>query len=221
MVHQLTFLAALASAICVFCLTLVGGIATPGYSHVSQFISELGASQSAYEYPVRFIGFLPAGVTLLAFCWLAYAALPKSRLTTAAMLGLAIYAIGYVAASLFPCDPGCRPKDPSASQVVHNLVGGAGYLVAPCFLLIFGVRSRSWPKSDFLQAVGFAAAAVALLGLLSLSPSSPYVGLSQRAIEASVLGWVITCGWYVRAQSSVAANPSLERSANGRPHRRR
>lgn len=112
-------------------LTLLGGLFTPGYSHVSQFISELGASQAAHEYPVRLIGFLPAGVTLLAFCWFAHRALPKASLTSAALIALA--------------------------------------------------------------------------GLLTLSPTSSLVGLSQRAVEVAVLGWVVACGWYIDARSRVAA----------------
>ncbi len=200
MIRSLAFATALASALCVVLLTLLGGIATPGYSHVSQFISELGATQSAHEFPVRFIGFLPAGAALLAFCWFAHRSLPQSRITTAAFLALALYASGYVAAALFPCDIGCRPKHPSNSQVIHNIVGGLGYLVAPAFLLLFAIRSRSWPASAMLPGVGFIAAAVSFLGLLSLSPASPYVGLSQRGIEVSVLSWVVACGWYIRVR---------------------
>lgn len=203
MAHQLAFATALATVLFVTLLALLGGIATPGYSHVSQFISELGATQAPYEYASRFIGFLPAGIALLAFAWLAHGALPKSRLTTLAFLALAIYALGYIAAAFFPCDPGCRPKNPSASQWVHNAVGGLGYLAAPAFLLVFAIRSRSWPSASALPMVGFVAAAISLLGLLTLSPSSAYVGLSQRAIEASVLGWVAACGWYVQTRLRV------------------
>jgi hypothetical protein len=201
--RQLAFPAALACALCVLLMTVLGGLATPGYSHASQFISELGASRAAHEYLVRFLGFLPAGITLLAFCRFASASLPRSRLTSAALLALAIYALGYVAAAFFPCDLGCRPKNPSASQIIHNLVGGVGYLLAPGFLFVLALRARSWPASAPLPMLGFVAAGVALLGLLSLSPASPYVGFSQRAIEASVLVWVLACGWYIRARSCV------------------
>lgn len=203
--RQLPFVTALAAALCVLLLALLGDIATPGYSHTSQFISELGATRAAFEFPARFMGFLPAGITLLAFCWFSHAALPKSRLTTAALIALAIYAAGYVAAAVFPCDLGCRPQTPSTSQVLHNVIGGLGYLLAPGFLLLFAFRSRSWPAAAALSLQGFVAAAVSLLGLLSLSPSSPFVGLSQRAIEVSVLGWAIACGWYIRRQARDAA----------------
>jgi hypothetical protein len=193
------FLVALACALCVSLMTILGGLATPGYSHAAQFISELGATGSITEHAVRFLGFLPAGVSLLGFCWFAYRALPKSGLTTAALGGLAVYALGYVAAAFFPCDLGCRPKNPSVSQVVHNLVGGIGYLLAPGFLLALAVRSRSWPGAAHMPLVGFVAAAVSLVGLMSLSPS-PYMGVSQRAIEVSVLAWALACGWTIHVR---------------------
>ena len=199
MARQLAFPAAVVCALCVLLMTLLAGMATPGYSHAAQFISELGAAQAAYEYPVRFFGFLPAGIALLAFCGFAHASLPKSGLTTAALGALALYALGYVAAAFFPCDLGCRPSNPSASQIIHNLVGGIGYLLAPGLLFALALSARSWPASAPLAALGFIAAGIAVLGLLTLSPLSPYVGWSQRAIEASVLGWAIACGWYLRA----------------------
>ncbi|CAN5304878.1 hypothetical protein BH09PSE6_BH09PSE6_09640 [soil metagenome] len=205
MPKSFAFAAALAAALIVLLTAVVSGTATPGYSHLSQFISELGASGSLHEYPVRFAGFLPAGIVMLVFCWLARRTLPPSPWTSAAFLGLAIYALGYVVAAFLPCDPGCRPAHPSAAQAVHNAVGGLGYLVAPASLLVLALRSRSWPASRLLPIAGFVAAGVALLGLLSLSPASPYVGLSQRAIEASVLVWVVMCGWYIRSRSTAGS----------------
>lgn len=204
MTRQLSFIAAIATPLSVALLAFVGGWVTPGYSHVSQFISELGATNSVTEYPVRFLGFLPAGIALLAFSWFAHAATPKTRLSAIAFSALAIYALGYVAAAFFPCDAGCRPVNPSTAQLLHNALGGIGYLIAPAFMLAFGICARTWPASAPLPALAFVAAAVSLLGLASLSPSSPFVGLSQRAIEVSVLAWVVACGWHIRNAASTA-----------------
>lgn len=203
--RQLAFVCAIASVLSIAMLAIGGGLATPGYSHVSQFISELGATSAPHEYTVRFVGFLPGGVALLLFCVFAYRALPRSRAFKLALLGLVVYASGYVVAAFFPCDLGCRPKNPSLAQAVHNAVGGLGYLLAPAILFTFAMCSRSWPNSAPMPALGFVAASCALLGLLSLSPSSPYAGLSQRTIEASVLAWVVACGWYIQARARLAA----------------
>jgi len=199
-VSRAAYPAALLGALLIVGLTVLAAAGMPNYSHLSQFISELGARGAPHEAWVRFAGFLPAGLLLCAFAWAAHGGLPRSRLLAAGLLGLGIYAAGYVVAAFFPCDPGCRPAQPSMSQVVHNIGGLAGYLLAPLALLALALAARRWPNGGHLVACGFVAAALALLGLLTLSPKSPYVGLSQRVIEASVLSWAVLCGAYVQAR---------------------
>ncbi len=185
-------------------LTLVAGAATPGYSHVAQFISELGARGALYENQVRFAGFLPAGVFLLAYCFAAWRVLPRAGATSAALAGLAMYAAGYLAAAAWPCDLGCRPEEPSLSQVLHNAIGLLGYLAAPAFLCVLGHQARAWPGARLLVVLGYAGGAVALAGVLSLTPESPYAGLSQRAVEAAVLAWVLASAAAMRAPPAAA-----------------
>jgi hypothetical protein len=42
-----------------------------------------------------------------------------------------------------------------------------------------------------------AIAALALAGLLTLSPTSGTVGVSQRLLEFAVLAWAVYCGGYL------------------------
>lgn len=198
---RLAALAALAALLTMTLMVLVGGALTPGYSHVSQFISELGARGAALEVPFRGVAFAGAGVMLLVFCAAAWVALPRSRGTTLALLGVALYAAGYAVAAVFPCDAGCRPAQPSVSQLIHNAVGGLGYLVAPVFLFTLAREARDWPAAGRLVVAGYAAAGLALIGLLTLSPTSPVVGISQRLIEGAVLGWCALCGLWLRAHA--------------------
>jgi len=196
--YRFTFLVAVIGVTLIILLTVLGGLAFPGYSHLSQFISELGARGAPTEMMIRFVGFLPAGLLLCLFAWLAHGALPGSALATFGLIGIGIYALGYVAAAFFPCDFGCRPATPSVSQTIHNAVGLAGYLSAPIALLCLGVAARQWPGATYLAASGFLAAIVSTIGLVTLSPKSPYVGLSQRLIELSVLSWVLLCAFYIQ-----------------------
>jgi hypothetical membrane protein len=185
-------------------LTWLGGLGFPNYSHLSQYISELGASGAPHESWIRFAGFLPAGLLLWLFAWAAFKALPNSSLASFGLLGIAAYAAGYVAAAFFPCDFGCRPQSPSRAQVVHNFVGLVGYVMAPLAIAALASAARSWPGAHRLPVLGSIAAALSLAGLLTLSPQSPLVGLSQRVIEASVLLWVLACALYVHRQTSGA-----------------
>lgn len=185
-------------------LVVVGGALTPGYSHTSQFISELGASGAPLELWVRYGGFLPAGVLLLVFCLVAAVSLPRSLPFSLGVFGLAIFAAGYLVASIFPCEPGCRPAEPSTSQLIHNVGGLAGYILAPGFLFALAFAGRNWPGASSLVAAGYTASGIALIGLLTLSPSSDVVGLSQRVLEAAVLGWVVMLGLYSARQRDAA-----------------
>ncbi len=98
---------------------------------------------------------------------------------------------------VFPCDLGCRPAEPSLSQAIHNLGGLLGYLFAPLILLLMAQQARRWRQARHLVHSGYAAALLALGGLLTLAPESPLVGLSQRAIEASILLWFTLLGRYL------------------------
>jgi hypothetical protein len=202
---KMALLAAVSSFSIVAALVLIAGAAVPEYSHLSQFISELGARNAPYEWPVRMLGFLPAGILLLAFCYFAHSALPRSKATTIGLLGFAVFAAGYLIAAAFPCDFGCRPKQPSSSQVIHNVGGLAGYLVAPVFLFILAHSARKWPAARAVSFSGYAASAVALIGVVTLDPSSSVAGLSQRILEAAVLGWAVVCGFYISKRSPSAA----------------
>jgi hypothetical protein len=192
---------ALATAAFMVLMVVLAGAFTPGYRHASMFISELGARGAPLEMAVRFAGFLPAGLLLLAFLALAHRGLPRTRGTTAALAGLAVYAVGYLVSAPFPCDPGCRPAQPSASQLVHNTVGLAGYLLAPLCLFALGRAARAWPRPGLLPLTGWLSAAGAAAGVLTLDPASPWVGLSQRLIEGAVLAWVLTAGAWLRREA--------------------
>lgn len=185
-------------------MALLAGALTPGYSHVSQLISELGAQGAPWAGPFRVVGFGGAGVLLLGFCICAWRSAPRSRGTGLALVGVALYAAGYVAAAFFPCDAGCRPAQPSTSQLIHNAAGAIGYLLAPAFLFMLAREARGWPGGKALVVPGYAAAALALIGLLTLSPSSPAAGLSQRLIELAVLGWCALWGSHL-ARSATSA----------------
>ena len=184
-------------ALTVVLLTLIGGAAFPDYSHARQFISELGARGAPHADLVNLAGFLPAGLFTCAFAVLAWKALPRSAGTAWGMLGIALFGFGYLVASYFPCEAGCRPAAPSAAQLVHNALGTAGYLTAPLTLALLGWQARAWPGAAALSVLGFGGAVTALISLALLSPEFTYVGVAQRVLEASVLAWVLACGLYV------------------------
>lgn len=189
----------IAGAAVVLLFTVIGGAAFPGYSHARQYMSELGAWGAPHGDLVSYAGFLPAGILLVVFAISATRALPRSRWTALAMFGIGVFAFGYLNSVPFRCDYGCRPEEPSTSQILHNLGGLIGYLTAPLALLVLAVQARHWPRARFLQWFAGVAGAVSLVAIAGLDPEFAYAGASQRILESCVLGWIVACALYLRA----------------------
>ncbi len=206
MLNRYPYYAALSGALLLLILTIAGGETFPNYSHASQFISELGAREAPHENLVRFAGFLPVGILSFIYIFGARRQLPRSKIANLGFVGIFLYALGYLAAAIFPCDPGCTPIEPSLSQGLHNLFGIVGYLVSPAFLFLFGLESRRWPNQRFLPLTAFTCAAVATLGLLTFNPESPWVGISQRLIEGAVWFWIVLSAMYLNSTLTNKAN---------------
>jgi hypothetical protein len=206
---------AIAGATIALSFPLVGGAFHPGYDHARQFISELGANGAPNARLVNYFGFLPAGLLLTLFPVFAWRALPRAPLTTLGLAGVALFSIGYVAATFFPCDAGCRPTEQSTIQVLHNLIGLAGYLTAPATLMVLAWKARRWPNARSVAFVGVTGGVAASIGLVSLSPEFEFefAGVSQRFIEGGMLTWILTCGLYLglaRVQRTGRATPPTQ-----------
>jgi len=90
------------------------------------------------------------------------------------------------------------PAEPSASQMLHNAIGGGGYLIGVLGLTLVSAAALSWPRARWLGAAGLAAAAVAFTALSGLEALPEWRGALQRTAEAAFLIWFVACGWWLR-----------------------
>ena len=58
---------------------VIGGLFYPDYNHISQFISELGATGSPYGNYVNYLGFLPTELFILAFVLICSSVIPRTK----------------------------------------------------------------------------------------------------------------------------------------------
>jgi hypothetical protein len=107
----------------------VAGAVTQPYSHVSQYISELGAIGAPYANLVNLAGFLTIGLATAVFACATYAALGTTAVHRAGAICLLGISLGYLLAAFAPCDPGC-PAVGSSRQAVHNVGGDRSDLAA-------------------------------------------------------------------------------------------
>ncbi len=190
-----------------FAFPIYFGALDPTYDPARDFISELGDATARDAWAVNWIGFLPTGALLTGFALLAWAALPRSTTTALAMIGVILFAAGYVGAAFFPCDTGCEGTTSSFSQQMHYATGLPGYFLAPVTMLLLGIASRRWPGGAWIAPLAFIGAIGALAGLSGTVNTfeSHTPGLWQRLLEASFLIPTLAVSSYLLARPAGGA----------------
>jgi hypothetical protein len=165
--------------------------ASGAYSHVAQYISELGARGAAHGALVSFAGFAATGACVLAFLLLSLGVFPRSRLSRAGIACLSAVGVAYLVSAVFRCDPGC-PNTGSLAQSIHNVFGLLEYLGAVSGLLLMAAALREDAEWESLSGVSVAFAALVALGLAGMlaPPLEAMRGVSQRIAESGIFGWI-------------------------------
>lgn len=170
---------------------IAGAFLIPGYSHVSEHISESYAIDTKYGFYLRLLGYIPSGILLLLFGFTASKHLPKNRTTSLAMKGIGLfYGGGTLLTGLFPCDAGCNKEmiAPSVAQLIHNLSGLFTYVAVPFFVIALGASALKWKGTSLGKTIllcGIVALLFAVVFFAQLN--SAYGGLYQRILEGSML----------------------------------
>jgi hypothetical membrane protein len=163
----------------------------PGYSHVSQYISELGESGSTTATLMRDAGFFATGLMHIGFAAVLLFVAGRGRATVAGATLIAIDGVCRIGAGAFPCDPGCAPLLPSLSQELHGAFARTGFLAMTAVPVIWGLSG----PGDRAQA-GFCryslASGVMAFGLLVavVVGSGERVGLYELLASATLSVWL-------------------------------
>ena len=170
------------------------GFLEPGYSHLTQAISELGQF-GATNAIIQNVNFVILGVLILAFSVGLHRGIAKGSIV--GPLLLAIFAIvGAIGNAIFACDPGCLMED--ANSRIHNMLGLIGFLA---FILAPLTLSRRLNKDSLWKGYGRYSIISGLLAILfllifiigsaALSESLPFLrGIFQRLFIGTLLLWV-------------------------------
>ncbi len=174
-----------------------GGLQIDGYDPISQFISESYATGIPNATNLQKV-FMVSGVLLASFGFLAPIGFPGRIITKVCFVLFALfYGVGTIVTGYFPCDLGCvlDPINPSISQLAHNTMGFLTYAVVPFCLLGIGFESKKRGDTSKLPLVSLICGSVALAFVVFLfgNPEGPFIGLFQRIIEGSILGWTFFC----------------------------
>jgi len=182
-------------------LTLLGGAMRPGYSHLSDTISELFAPGSPNKafldvlHTIFALLLIIFGIGLVQFF---QGTKPFKRI---GQLGAALFVlmgcVSVTTATLFPQDPWGTTAT-FAGEMHKNLSGVIGLLSVLSMLLIGTWFLRTKTSIRFgvysLITVGFVGVAA---GLYALSIGSPYMGLAERVTALTGFQWTFALAFWM------------------------
>lgn len=179
----------------------------PGFSHLDQAMSQLGAAGAPTQGYSAWVNNFPLGVLFVLFAVGVGRRFAGSRLALLgaaliALRGLASFATGY-----FSCDQGCAPAQPSTSQQIHNLAGLVMFLsltLASALWAFLGKRLLS--SSGFGGFSGLCVVlAVATVVMMARAFADGHgFGLYQRLNYAVSVIWVAGLAWVALCDESRA-----------------
>lgn len=183
-----------AAAVLYFLTLIVASLTWPGYSHVTQYVSELGSA--AAPHPGLFnTGILAAGALGLLGAlgmFLHFTASARALSGALAALSFAAWSVGMVFGGLFPMP-----------NPLHNAFGIILGVAPLPLLLMLALRGRIRPSAYVLLALWQAAVAVLLAilfgwgGLVTLEN----VGLWQRGFALALIpGIGFACAFLARLE---------------------
>ncbi|MEN1727348.1 MAG: DUF998 domain-containing protein [Pseudomonadota bacterium] len=164
----------------------IGAAIKPGYSQLSDFISEYNATGTAWACVLTYVGFAVMTVLLSIFLWLASSLVEARGLSRVGTWLLWAFPASYLIAVVAPCDAGC-PVEGSNSQMLHNLLGVVTYFAmgVGVFLLGFHGRLKAYPlRRAYLWLTGLA---FPIVFVLMVQPElGDWAGLMQRLLDLSM-----------------------------------
>jgi hypothetical protein len=183
--------------------SVLGGFQFDDYDPIAQYISETMAVGTTHGEKLRFLGYIPSGILLTLFSFLAIKKFPKSTLIQIGFIGLAVfYGMATIVVGIFPCDQGCNKEliNPSISQLIHNITGMLTYLFVPISIILISIGLMKTKHYLNLSKIGISCGliSIAFIWLMISQPLSNYVGLFQRIIESLFVIWIIGCAIVIK-----------------------
>ena len=195
--RQLAFAAAILSLVILAVAAISAGFAYPGYDHLRQYISELGATGTVTGPGVSY-AFMASGVLLAAFWLMCIPLFPRSPLAVIGFGLSALNGLGLMFGGVFPCDFQCSLANPSPAALLHEVLGGIGYLCGLVGLALVGMAAKSWPRGRDLFHLAIVCGAPAAGAIWLIHPGFEFYGGAQRVLEIAFAAWTVGVALAVR-----------------------
>lgn len=197
MIRHIAFGCGVLSLLVLAAATIAGGMAYPGYDHLTQYISELGATGAPTSAGVS-LAFIVSGALLTAFWLLSAGLFPRSLLSVIGFGLSALNGVGLVLGGVFRCDFECSTADLSPAALLHDVFGGIGYLCGIAGVFVVGFAARGWPQGRGLFGLSLICGIPAALAIWLIHPAFEWYGAAQRVVEIALAVWTMAVALRVR-----------------------
>ena len=170
-------------------IVIVLGHLRPGYSHISQLMSELG-EVGAPNAVIMNLATAILGISILMFAFGLHYGLTSGKRWKAGPILMMVAGICMVAGGIFPCDPGCVPV--SFTGTVHFIASTIGFpavIFAPFALSQQFKNDKLW-QGYRLYSIVTGAFTVILVPLFISEVFVVWNGAIQRLILGILLLWL-------------------------------
>lgn len=163
----------------------------PGYSHIHQLISELGAKGAPTPALMNYLGFITSGVMISVFGLSLMLFLPGRILLIIGSSLIFLFGAGVALAGVFKCDTGCPPHG-SFENMMHFQISGPSFLFAYLGIFLLGMGFRKLPFWNKVWVYSTITSILALafnLALIFSLDSNKNTGLWQRMMLLTIFLW--------------------------------
>jgi len=184
-------------------IILFGSLNTE-YSHISQFISELGADGAPNNTLMNFLGIIPFGLSILLFAIGSFLSLKNDLLGQISFSFLGITGILFVMAGLYSCNVGCDFDNMTQEAIVHNMSAFSAFILFLISAIVLGLNYFSKRKNK-MHLFSLTGAIVGMLLFYIISTTgiySDFRGLYQRLFIVNFFIWLIGIGYYMSKLST-------------------
>ena len=200
-------LGGIAGAILFSAVIIVSAALRTDYSHIANFISELGATGTPHAALMNYAGFLPTGILLVVFGIAIARALPQRRFSMLAVMLVTLFGTGVAVSGVASCDAGCPIPGGSVENIIHNNVAPMAFLCLIAAAAILGVVFRgdsTWRSLSVFSLVSSLLGLVFLAALVGSLEARELTGLWQRLLLAVLFVWCSVIG--LRAYRNLASH---------------
>ena len=188
-VHILALCGVIGPVLFTLVLLVLGILAAP-YNHVTQYMSELGATGAPFALAMNLVGFIMVGCCIILSALGLHQGIGKGICSKGGPILLLCSGIGFILTGLFPCDPHCITV--SLIGTLHGYAALLAQMALILAILPFSFRFKNvkgWINYDRFSLVMFFLS-VFLAALYQSYFFEEHTGLLQRLSFGVPLLWL-------------------------------